>query len=346
MPSAVETQSRSPAGSPLPEGRRARRSVPVRWLRALEKALLDLVAFKPIAVFVWWFSTRANTLHFASRRALRRRIDRALVEGRPVLVASNHVSWFDDPVIPIALYRSGERALVELGALAAWLGFWALDPLGMGHPALRAVAALAGVLAVARWGCSKLWWTLGDLANLSDASVLRGKLELTRGRPPGALLSSLLRLADVAIRHFMRSDCVRTLLVDRGAGESARRARAQALERAIEVAARPEAVWIFFEGGRSKRPGEIAPARRGVGALYLGLREQGLRPLLIALSHRGMQRLIPPGGRRFLSGGHRVEVRWAELDPRADDARAIAEEVRAEVVRLQAPQPDCGPGHA
>lgn len=315
-----------------------------RWLRALTTALLDLLLLKPIAIFVWWFSTGANHIDFEARRELRKRVERAIASGRPVLIASNHVSWFDDPVIPMALYRTGPRAAAECVALAAWIAFCWVDPLDLAPAGLRLGAALLAAWGVGRFGANKVWWTLGDRVNLSDASVLRGKLEITRaGRPPGLLLRALLAVADPAIRHFMRSDTVRTLFVDRRPGEEPKRARARALEQARGVAERPQPFWIFFEGGRSKEPGTIAPARHGIGSLALGLREHGHEPLLVAVSHRGMERLIPPGGRRFLSFGHDVHVRWTELDLNAlvdasgRDAQAIADAVRQEVVRLQQP---------
>ena len=62
---------------------------------------------------------------------------------------------------------------------------------------------------------------------------------------------------------------------------------AKRLRYSMAVAARPEPVWVFFEGGRTKNPPEIAPARRGIGALLLGLRERGQRPLLLVVYHRG-----------------------------------------------------------
>ncbi|MGH0028536.1 MAG: 1-acyl-sn-glycerol-3-phosphate acyltransferase, partial [Myxococcota bacterium] len=220
--------------------------------------------------------------------------------------------------------------------------FWWIDPLGLGAPALRAAACLVGAWAVGRHGAKKEWWTLGDYLNLQDASVLRGKVAIVRGgRPPGPLLRGLLALADPTIRGFMRSRTVRTIFVDRRPGEEARRARARAQDEAGEWAARPEPVWIFFEGGRTKQPGTIAPARRGVGALTLALRDRGLDPLLVAVSHRGMERLIPPGGDRFLSFGHRVDVAWSEVEvppPGGDpekEAQALADRIREEVVRLQ-----------
>lgn len=315
-----------------------------RWGRVVVGVALDLVAFKPIAVFAGWLSGCANHIRFERRRELRESIDAALAEGRPVLVASNHVSWFDDPVIPLALHRAGLRATLELGGLAAWLVLCAAAPAAAVGPGMRTVAAGMGALAVALLGVRKDWWTLGALENLSDASVLRGKLALTRSRPPGRFLRAALALADPAIRSFMRSDTVKTILVDRRVGEDAKRHRERALERACDVAARPAYLWVFFEGGRSKVPGEIAPARRGIGALVLRLRERGFDPLVIALSHRGMERVIPPGAPRFLSTGHIVTVRWAELGEEIRDAaargeQAVADAVRAAVVELQVAAP-------
>jgi len=304
-------------------------------------AVLDLIAAKPIAIFIWWFSTRANTIHFHERRELLRRIERALAEGRPVLLVSNHVSWFDDPVIPMALYRTGRRALAEFALLFATIAVcWALTPSPLAPP-LGVVISLAVAAAIASSSARKVWWTLGDLVNLSDASVLRGKLAIVRPGAPGVMQRALLALADPGIRGFMRSGTVKTLFVDRRPGEDAKHARARALAETLDVAQRPEPVWVFFEGGRSRNPEEIAPARHGIGSLWLGLRERGANPLLIALCHRGMERLIPPGAPRFLSIGHEVSVRWSELDAlRADlaassDPQQIADSVRGEVVRLQ-----------
>lgn len=296
---------------------------------------------KPIAISVWCFSQRANTIHFSEREAMLRRIDAAFAEGRPVLVAANHVSWFDDPVIPMALYRSGQRASLEYAALAALVAVcWAL-PEDILPPRTGVALCVAAVLCIGLLGSRKVWWTLGALENLSDARVLRGKFALTREAPPGPILRGLLTLADSAIPWFMRSGTVRTVFVDRRPGEDARRVSARGVAAALDVAERLEPVWVFFEGGRTKNPPEIAPARRGIGALLLGLRERGQRPLLLVVYHRGMERLIPPGGSHFLSSEHEVFVRWAEFDAEASgavaksDDLAVANEVREVAVRLQ-----------
>ena len=296
---------------------------------------------KPIAISVWCFSQRANTIHFSEREAMLRRIDAAFAEGRPVLVAANHVSWFDDPVIPMALYRSGQRASLEYAALAALVAVcWAL-PEDILPPRTGVALCVAAVLCIGLLGSRKVWWTLGALENLSDARVLRGKFALTREAPPGPILRGLLTLADSAIPWFMRSGTVRTVFVDRRPGEDARRVSARGAAAALDVAERLEPVWVFFEGGRTKNPPDIAPARRGIGALLLGLRERGQRPLLLVVYHRGMERLIPPGGSHFLSSGHEVFVRWTEFDAEASgavaksDDLAVANEVREVAVRLQ-----------
>jgi len=316
----------------------------VDWTSASRRTttlLLDLLVMKPLAISVWCFSQRANTIHFSEREAMLRRIDAAFAEGRPVLVAANHVSWFDDPVIPMALYRSGQRASLEYAALAALVAVcWAL-PEDILPPRTGVALCVAAVLCIGLLGSRKVWWTLGALENLSDARVLRGKFALTREAPPGPILRGLLTLADSAIPWFMRSGTVRTVFVDRRPGEDARRVSARGVAAALDVAERLEPVWVFFEGGRTKNPPEIAPARRGIGALLLGLRERGQRPLLLVVYHRGMERLIPPGGSHFLSSEHEVFVRWTEFDAEASgavaksDDLAVANEVREVAVRLQ-----------
>jgi hypothetical protein len=258
-----------------------------------------------------------------------------------VLVALNHVSWFDDPVIPMALYGTGQRAGLEYVALGGLVFMcWLLPPEILAPPA-GVVAGITGGGAIALLGARKVWWTLGDRVNLSDASVLEGKFALTRKAPPGLFLRAVLSLADSVIPWFMRTGTTKTILVDRCPGEEAKRKRARALTTTLELAERLEPIWVFFEGGRSKVPGVIAPARRGIGSLVLGLRERGHQPLVVVVYHRGMERLIPPGGSRFLSYGHQVEVRWSLFDVEssngaASDAQAVANAVREIAVRLQA----------
>jgi hypothetical protein len=40
-------------------------------------AVLDLIAMKPIAIFVWWLSNCANRIEFQERAELRRRVEAA-----------------------------------------------------------------------------------------------------------------------------------------------------------------------------------------------------------------------------------------------------------------------------
>jgi 1-acyl-sn-glycerol-3-phosphate acyltransferase len=331
----------------LPESA-ARRSPPRRLWGALATLgrgattlVLDLVFVKPVCIFIWWFSQRANAMHFRGRAELRASIERALAQGRPVFIALNHVSWFDDPVLPIALYRTGQRAALEAVLLAAVVGLcvW-LSPSVLAPPP-AALGIACALLAVARSPARKVWWTLGDLVNLSDAKVLRGKLALTRSRPPGLLQRALVAVANVAIPWLMRTGSVRTVFIDRRSNEQARHTNARAVEQTLDVAERLEPVWVFFEGGRTRTPGVIAPARRGVGSLILGARERGQRPWVGVVYHSGMERLIPPGGRQFLSTGHELEVRWTEFDVEGSkevgegDAQAVADAIRAEAVGLQ-----------
>jgi 1-acyl-sn-glycerol-3-phosphate acyltransferase len=259
-----------------------------------------------------------------------------------VLFASNHVSMFDDPVVPMALFRTGPRAAAELFVLAILLTLcWAVSD-GLLSPALPRLAALAWAAAIALFGAGKDWWSLGDLVNFSGAAALRGKLESGTDRPLSRLRRALLAVADPAIYFFMRSGVVKTVLVDRRAGEAGKSARERAVALTIEIAARAELVWIFFEGGRSRDPGEIGPARRGIGAVILGLQEQGLDPLVVAIYQRGLERVIPRGSSRWITSGHRIDVRWSEcaldrgdrFEGKRRDPQTIADAVREEVVQL------------
>jgi hypothetical protein len=257
-----------------------------------------------------------------------------------VLFASNHVSIFDDPVVPMALFATGRRAALELLGLlaAACAAAWLSPERVPATPAWLAVGALA--LASAAGGARKTWWSLGDLVNFSGAGALGSRVAVRRGAPPGPLQRAALAIADPLIRGFMRSPVVKTVFVDRRPGEEAKRARARALDECLAIAERPEPLWVFFEGGRAKLPGVIGPARRGIGELVLLLRARGRDPLVVALHHRGLEGVFPRDTGRFVAGGQRLEVRWArcELDAQAAaprlDAQAIADAVRARVAAV------------
>jgi 1-acyl-sn-glycerol-3-phosphate acyltransferase len=308
---------------------------------ALERVttlILNWLATKPIAVFVWWLSSWANTTDFRGRSALRSRVDEARRARQPVLFASNHLSMFDDPIVPMALYRTGPRAARDLAVLGGLLLAASLArPGSLPGPAVTGAAAIAWALGAGLRGARKEWWSLGDLVNFSSADGLRSKLDAGSTRSRGAFQRALLALADPLVYYFMRSGAVKTVFVDRRAGDEARRARARSLEQTLDVAARAEPVWIFFEGGRAKLPGEIGQARRGIGDVVIALRERGLEPLVLAVHHRGLERVIPRGSSRFLASGHRIEVSWSEVAlPRSEDAQTLANAAREEVVRLGA----------
>jgi 1-acyl-sn-glycerol-3-phosphate acyltransferase len=312
-------------------------------LDALVSILLNLVLAKPISIFVWWLHARANRTTFHGRPELARRVKRARRAGDPVLFASNHLSMSDDPVVPMALFRLGPRTVAELSILAALLLLWWVTPAAVVPPEVFGVSITAYSLGIARFGARKTWWSIGDLINFSGASALRGKMESGRDRRLSAPARALLWVADPVVFFFMRSATVKTVLVDRRIGEESRRSRARAIARTTELAAEGEQIWIFFEGGRSRVPDEIRPARGGIGQVVKGLRARGIRPVVIAIHHRGLEHVIPISSRRWLTSGHRIDIRWSEIDLEGleahdlatQDPQKIADEIRAAVLRLQ-----------
>jgi len=315
-----------------------------RALDASVSILLNLILAKPISIFVWWLHAWANRTTFHGRSELARRIKRARGAGDPVLFASNHLSMFDDPVVPMALFRTGPRAAAEVSGLVVLLLLWRVTSLKVAPPEVVAAFFIGYALAIALLGARKTWWSIGDLVNFSGASALRGKMESGRDRPLSLPARIFLAALDPVVFFFMRSATVKTVLVDRRPGEEGRRSRVRAAERGIELAAEGEQIWIFFEGGRSRIPDEIRPARAGIGQVVKGLQARGIRPVVIAIHHRGLEQVIPISSRRWLTSGHRIDIRWSELemegkgshDPADLDAQKIADEIRAAVVRLQA----------
>jgi len=313
-------------------------------LDTLISTLLNLVVAKPISIFVWWLHARANRTTFHGRAELARLVRRARRAGRPVLFASNHLSMFDDPVVPMALFRMGPGALAELLCLVGLVSVWWVARPTFVQPRVLVVAIVAYLVGIALLGARKTWWSIGDLVNFSGASALRGKLELGRQGSLSIAVRALLAVADPVVFFFMRSATVKTVLVDRRPGEGGRQSRARAVEKGIELAAAGEQIWLFFEGGRTREPDEIRPARGGIGQLVEGLRGRGIRPLVIAIHHRGLENVIPMSSRRWFTSGHRIDIRWSEFELEGDetpggsvrDPRRIADDVRAAVIRLQA----------
>lgn len=316
----------------------------VVWtLNVVVSILLNLVLAKPISIFVWWLYAQANRTSFHGRAELARRVKRASRAGRPVLFASNHLSMFDDPVVPMALFRTGPRAAAELSCLMALLILWWITPPTLIPPGVFIATVTAYSLGIAVLGARKTWWSIGDLMNFSGVSALRGKLEFGRERPLPIPLRVLLGVAAPAIFLFMRSATTKTVLVDRRPGEEGKQSRVRAVESMIELATGGELIWIFFEAGRSRKPDEIRPAQGGIGQVLKELQARGIRPLVIAIHQRGLEHVIPMSTRRWLTSGHRIDIRWSEFDSWIDeaqpiaarDSQEIADDVRAAVVRLQ-----------
>ena len=315
----------------------------VRALDTSVSILLNLFLAKPISIFVWWLHAWANHTTFHRRPELARRVKRARRAGDPVLFVSNHLSMFDDPVIPMALFRTGPRAAAELSGLVALLLLWRLVPPAIAPPEAIVAFLVVYALGIALLGARKTWWSIGDLVNFSGASALRGKMESGRDRPLSLPARLLLAVADPVVFFFMRSATVKTVLVDRRPGEEGKRSRIRAAERGIELAAEGEQIWIFFEGGRSRVPDEIRPARGGIGRVIQGLQGRGIRPLVIAIHQRGLEHVIPIASRRWLTSGHQIDIRWAEFELEESGAggitdrepQEVADRVRAAVVRLQ-----------
>jgi len=314
-----------------------------RALDASVSILLNLVLAKPISIFVWWLHARANRTTFHGRSELARRVKRARRAGDPVLFASNHLSMFDDPVIPMALFRTGPRAAAELSGLVALLLLWEATPPAAAPPEAVVASLIAYSLGIALLGARKTWWSIGDLVNFSGASALRGKMESSRDRPLSLPARAFLSVLDPVVFFFMRSATVKTVLVDRRPGEEGKRSRARAAERGIELAAEGEQIWIFFEGGRTRMPDEIGPARGGIGQVVKGLQTRGIRPVVIAIHQRGLEHVIPISSRRWLTSGHRIDIRWSEFEVEGEgareitdqDAQKLSDDVRAAVVQLQ-----------
>jgi hypothetical protein len=254
---------------------------------------------------------------------------------------------FDDPILPIALFGIGPRAAAELAGLIGLIVAWSTGLRVGGVRVAPEWAVVAYSLVIASLGVKKSWWSLGDLINFSGASALRAKPEGGPSRPLSLFTRAVLAVADPLIYAFMRSPTVKTVFVDRRPGPEAKVARTQVTRETIRIAARGDPVWVFFEGGRSRDPDRIQPARRGIGeAVWQLCRRQEAQAVVFAIHHRGLESVMPIGSSSWIHFGHRIDVRWKEVDlpvldaPPGDDQtardpQAIADAIRAAVVELQ-----------
>jgi 1-acyl-sn-glycerol-3-phosphate acyltransferase len=168
-------------------------------------------------------------------------------------------------------------------------------------------------------------------------------MESGKEKPLSILMRWLLAVASPVIFLFMRSSTVKTVFVDRRLDENAKQSRARAVKKMLALAIEGKQVWMFFEGTRTRRPDEILPARGGIGHIVKGLEARGIRPVIIAIHHRGLEKVIPMSSRRWLTSGHQIDIRWAKFNPKggeangidAEDPQKIADDIRSAVVHLQ-----------
>ncbi|TFH31912.1 MAG: hypothetical protein E4H00_02555 [Myxococcales bacterium] len=307
-----------------------------QWVSVL---LLNALVTKPICVFVYWLSHCKNRTRFHERRKLESTLHEARRQGRPILFASNHLSMFDDPIVPMALYRLGPKALGELVCLS--LLSIAAFVSGLSTPSGMFFGATAFAFAVwaSAFGARKLWWSMGDLANFTTSAGLEARLSGNGQQRLGPIKRRALAMAGWLLRGLMTSPVVKTVFVDRRGGDDAQRMRARSLALAVEIAAEGEPLWVFVEGGRSRNPDEIQPARRGIGELVTELGRRNRVPLVVGVHHRGLEEVIPIGAQKFLDlRSHVLDVRWCVLEfpPEQDDPQGIADAVRRGLVALQA----------
>ncbi len=132
-----------------------------KWMfHGFVSIFLNLVVVKPIAIFVWWLSARSNYTTFHARAELASLVKQARREGTAILFVSNHLSMFDDPIIPMALFRTGLRASAELLGLAALLTLGRVVPATIIEPGAFACVIVAFLIGIGLRGARKTWCSL------------------------------------------------------------------------------------------------------------------------------------------------------------------------------------------
>jgi 1-acyl-sn-glycerol-3-phosphate acyltransferase len=326
-------------------------SAPPTAARAIARAAFHVLVYPPLhfavhhglVLFAYYVSHVRNRIAIEGRATLGRAIRRGKGSGRPLLLVMNHLGMVDDPIIPMAAVRSAERAMVTLG-IAIALKVAALVT-GSGWLWIALAAWVGGLGA---FGDHKRWWSIGDYSNFASTSALRANLAKHRPEPFPLPLRAGLAVLDRFLPWFMASPITKAVLVPRQRreeGEEAwKRERARVHAETMRALATGEAVVFFLEGTRARDPEVIGPPKRGAGDALVELLRAGTRPRVFVIYHRGLERIVPIGGRKWFHGGRRIDVLVEELAPDryADLARAeggaekIARDLHARLVAMQA----------
>jgi 1-acyl-sn-glycerol-3-phosphate acyltransferase len=326
-------------------------NAPAKAARAIARAAfhvlvypaLHFVVHHGLVLFAWYVSHVRNRIAIEDRKTLERAIRRGKGSGRPLFLVMNHVGMVDDPIIPMAAIRSAERAMLTLGAAVA-LAIAA----SVTGSAWLAAALVAWVWGLGAFGEHKCWWSIGDYSNFASTAALRANLRAHRAEPFPAAIRAGLAVLDEFLPWFMGSPITKAILVPRQRreeGEEAwKRERARVHAETMRALATGEAVLFFLEGTRARDPEVIGPPKRGTGDALVEVLRVGQRPRVFVIHHRGLERIVPIGGRRWFHGGHRIDVlveelapdRYADLARQEDGAERIARDLHGRLVALQA----------
>ena len=328
----------------------------MRPLRALGRAafyvlvypFVSFLAYHGLTLFAGYVSCVRNRVRVEDRDALGRAIREGKGSGRPLFLVVNHLSMVDDPILPMAAIRSARRFLVTGGiAVALLAAAIAASATGRGPARWLWIAAVLWPAFLGVWGERKCWWSIGDFSNFASTQALRANLARHRREPFPLPLRAVLAFLDAFLPWFMTGPITKSILVPRERRESAeawKRERARVHAETMRALATGEAVLFFLEGTRSRDPEVIGPPKRGTGDALVEVLRAGLRPRVFVIYHRGLEEIVPIGGRKWFNGGRTIDVLVEELAPdryqeaarQPDGAERIVNDLHARLVAMQA----------
>ena len=328
----------------------------MRALRAIGRAafyvlvypFLSFAAYHGLTLVAGTLSHVANRIRVENRDALGRAIRKGKGSGRPLFLVMNHLSMIDDPVIPMAAIRSAQRFLATGGIAVALLAAAIVtSATGRGPARLLWLAAVLWPAFLGVFGERKRWWSIGDFSNFASTQALRANLGRHRKEPFPLALRAALAVLDVFLPWFMTSPITKSILVPRErreSGEAWKRERARVHAQTMRALATGEAVLFFLEGTRARDPEVLGPPKRGTGDALAEVLRAGLAPRVFVIYHRGLERIVPIGARKWFHGGNRIDVLVEELPPdryaawarEPDAAERIAHDLHERLAAMQA----------